>query len=130
MQVDHLDAVAPGIAKIAAKGRLQFQAILLLHCLTHLIQLFLIAHDESEMTNPIRLNLLHFENGEKLVLTQFQKSVAFATIHFLQIKDVFIKFYRRFYVIHFDREVVASINLHAHERSEEHTSELQSHSDL
>src|SRR6266496_1140197 len=115
MQVDHLDAVAPGIAKIAAKGRLQFQAILLLHCLTHLIQLFLIAHDESEMTNPIRLNLLHFENGKKLVLTQLQKSVAFATIHFLQIKDVFIKFYRRFYVIHFDREVVASINLHAHE---------------
>ncbi len=115
MQVDHLDAVAPGIAKIAAKGRLQFQTVLFLHCLTHLIQLFLIAHDQSEMTNPIRLDLLHFENGEKLVLTQFQKSVAFATIHFLQIKDVFVKFYRRFYIIHFDREVIASVNLHAHE---------------
>src|SRR6266480_76996 len=115
MQVDDLDTVAPGIAKIAAKRRLQSQTVLFLHFLAHLIQLLLIAHDESEMTDPVRLNLLHFENGEKLVLTQFQKSVAFATIHFLQIKDVFIKFYRRFYVIHFDREVVASINLHAHE---------------
>src|SRR5438477_5484294 len=115
MQVDHLDAVTPGIAKIAAKWRLQSQTVLFLHLLAHLIQLFLIAHDESEMTNPIRLDLLHFENGEKLVLNQFQKSVAFATIHFLQIKDVFIKFYRRFDIVHFDCEVIASINLHAHE---------------
>src|SRR5436309_3604067 len=115
MQVDHLDAVAPGVAKIAAKRRFQSQTVLFLHFLAHLIQLFLIAHDESEMTDPIRLDLLDFENGEKLVFTQFQKSVAFATIRLLQIKDVFIKFYRRFYIIHFDREMIASINLHAHE---------------
>src|SRR5213596_1704473 len=115
MQVDHLNAVAPGIAKIAAKRRLQFQTVLFLHFLAHLIQLLLIANDESEVTNSIRLNLLHFKNGEKLVLTQLQKSVALATSHFLQIKDVFIKFYRRFCIIHFDREVIASINLHAHE---------------
>src|SRR5438045_7898987 len=82
-----------------------------MYCIT----LYTITHNNSYITNPIMLNLLYYENGEKLLLTQFQKSVAFATIHLLQIKDVFIKFYRRFYIIHFDREVVASINLHAHE---------------
>ena len=56
------------------------------------------------MTDPVRLDPLDFEDGEKLVLTQFQKGVAFAAIHLLQIKDVFIKFYRRFDIIHFDRE--------------------------
>src|SRR5437588_9445978 len=67
------------------------------------------------MTDAVRLDLLDFENGRKLVLTQLQKSIAFATIHLLQNEDVFIKFYRRFYIIHFNREMIASINLHAHE---------------
>src|SRR5438045_5954807 len=93
MQVDHLNAVAPGIAKIAAKRRLQFQTVLFLNFLAHLIQLLLIAHDESEVTNSIRLNLLHFKNGEKLVLTQLQKRVALATSQFLQTKELFINFY-------------------------------------
>src|SRR5438067_12098238 len=108
MQVDHLDAVTPGIAKIAAKWRLQSQTALFLHLLAHLIQLFLIAPDESEMTNPIRLHLLHSANGEKLVLTQFQKSGAFPTIHSLEIKDVYIEFHRRLDIVHSHRDVIAS----------------------
>src|SRR6476619_601738 len=115
VQIDHLDAVAPGVAKIAAKSRLQFQTVLLLHLFAHLSELFLVAHDESKMTDPVRLDLLDFENGEKLVLTQFHESVAFAAIHLLQIKDILIKFHRRSDIIHFDRDVFESINLHAHE---------------
>src|SRR5438477_3097194 len=71
VQIDHLDAVAPGVAKIAAKSRLQFQTVLLLHLLAHLSKLFLVAHNESKMTDPVRLDPLDFEDGEKLVLPQF-----------------------------------------------------------
>jgi len=49
------------------------------------------------------------------VFTQFQESVAFAAIHFLQIEYILVKLYRRLYIAYFDREVIAAINLHAHE---------------
>src|SRR4026209_506169 len=67
------------------------------------------------MANPVRLYLTHLEDREKLMFTQFQESVAFAAIHFRQIEYILIKLYRRLYIGYFDREVVASINLHAHE---------------
>jgi hypothetical protein len=67
------------------------------------------------MANPVRFYLVDLEDREKLVVTQFQESVAFAAIHFLQIEYILIKLYRRLYIAYFDREVIASINLHAHE---------------
>jgi hypothetical protein len=67
------------------------------------------------VANPVRFYLIDLEDREKLVFTQFQESVAFAAIHFLQIEYILIKLYRRLYIAHFDREVIASINLHAHE---------------
>src|SRR5207244_10949113 len=66
-------------------------------------------------TFSCRLDPLDFEHVEELVLSQFQKRGAFATFHLLQIKDILIKFHRRSDIIHFNRDVVASINLHAHE---------------
>ena len=68
------------------------------------VSCFFVAHDESKMTDPVRLDPLDFEDGEKLVLPQFQKGVAFATIHLLQIEDILIKSHRRFDIIHFNRE--------------------------
>jgi hypothetical protein len=67
------------------------------------------------MANPVRFYLIDLEDREKLVFTQFQESVAFAAIHFLQIEYILIKLYRLLYIAYFDREVIASINLHAHE---------------
>src|SRR5205085_1349521 len=67
------------------------------------------------MTNPVRLYLTLLKDREKLVFTQFQESVAFTAIHFLEIEYILIELYRRFYIAHFDCDVIASINLHAHE---------------
>jgi len=67
------------------------------------------------MANPVRSYLSDLEDGEKLVFTQSQESVAFAAIHFLQIEYILIKLYRRLYIAYFDREVIASVNLRAHE---------------
>src|SRR5438094_4963673 len=60
VQIDHLDAVAPGVAKIAAKSRLKSQTILLLHLFAHLSELFLVAPDQSKLPYPVRLPPLHF----------------------------------------------------------------------
>src|SRR5690349_10461870 len=67
------------------------------------------------MANPVRLYLTHLEDREKLVLTQFQESVAFTAIHFLEIEYILIELHRCLHIAHFDRDVIASINLHAHE---------------
>src|SRR4029079_19357121 len=67
------------------------------------------------MANSVRFYLTHLEDREKLVFTQFKESVAFASIHFLQIEYILIELYRRLYIAHFDRDVIAPINLHAHE---------------
>ena len=67
------------------------------------------------MANPVLSYLIDLEHREKLMFTQFQEGIAFAAIHFLQIEHIFIKLYGRLYIAHFDRDVIASINLHAHE---------------
>src|SRR5436309_1491379 len=67
------------------------------------------------MANAVWSNLVDFEHGEKLMFTQLQESVAFAAIHFLQIKHILVKPYRCLYVAHFYSDMIASKNLHAHE---------------
>ena len=67
------------------------------------------------MADPVWFYFVDLEDREKLMFTQFQESVAFARIHFLQIEYIFVKINRRLYIAHFDRDVIASINLHAHE---------------
>jgi len=67
------------------------------------------------MASPVRFYLIDLEDREKLVFTQFQESIAFAAIHFLQIQYILIKLHRRIYIAYFDRAVIASISLHAHE---------------
>jgi hypothetical protein len=66
------------------------------------------------MPHVCPLNFVHFENGEKLMLTQFEERVAFAATHLFQIENVLVKCHRLHDIIHFDRDMIASIDLHAH----------------
>jgi hypothetical protein len=60
------------------------------------------------------LDFFNFENREELVLAQFEKGVAFAPVEFFQIENILIERDRFLDVIDFDRDVIASVNLHAH----------------
>ena len=116
MQIDHLDAIAPRIAKIASKWWFQFQSILLRHLLTDLGNLLLVADHQPEMPGSIRLELRYLEDGEELMLAQLKEGVAFTTVELLQIKDVFIKLHRCLDVVDFDCQMIAAVDLHAHAR--------------
>jgi hypothetical protein len=61
------------------------------------------------------LHFFHLKNGEELVLAKLEKRVALAPIQFLEIENVLIKRDRFCDVVYFYRDVIASINLHAHE---------------
>jgi hypothetical protein len=63
------------------------------------------------------LEFFHFENGEKLVLAELEKGVAFAAVQFFEIENVFVKRDRLLDVIYLDRNMIASVDLHAHFRS-------------
>ena len=54
-----------------------------------------------------------FEDGQELVLAEFEEGVAFAFIELLEIEYVFIKRDRLFDVVHFNSDVIAAVNLNA-----------------
>jgi hypothetical protein len=66
------------------------------------------------MPHVCSLNFADFENGEELMLPQFEKGVALTAAHLLEIENVLIKCHRLLNVIHLDRDMIASIDLHAH----------------
>lgn len=66
------------------------------------------------MSLSILLQLLHFENGEELMLAEFEERVTLAAVEFFQIEDVLVKRDRLSNVVHFDRDVIAAVNLYAH----------------
>src|SRR5215471_18268109 len=66
------------------------------------------------MTHVCSLNFVDFENGEELMVTQFEEGVAFAAAHLLEIENILVKGHRLLNVIHLDSNMIASINLHAH----------------
>jgi len=114
VKIDHLDAIAPRIAKIAAKRRLQFELVFLGEFLSNLLKLCFVANHDPEMPHVCPLNLVDFENGEKLMLTQFEERVAFAAAHLFQIENILVERHRLLDIIHFNGHMIASINLHAH----------------
>src|SRR6266508_4504207 len=61
------------------------------------------------------LNFFHLENREELVFAEFEKRVALAAVQFFEIENVFVKRDRLFDIVDFDRDVIASVNLYAHE---------------
>jgi hypothetical protein len=69
------------------------------------------------VTGAIGLQFFHFENGEKLVRAELEKSVAFAAVHLFELKDILVKRDRLFDVVDLYRDVVAAVNVHAHLRS-------------
>jgi hypothetical protein len=114
VKIDNLNAIAPRIVKITSKWRLQFQSVLAGDFLAHFRDLFFIAHHDAEMAHPAGLQLLHFEDGEELMLAQFEEGVAFTAIELLEIENVFVKRDRFLNVVHFDRDMITAVNLHTH----------------
>jgi hypothetical protein len=48
------------------------------------------------------------------MVAQLEERVALAATHLLQVENILVKGYRLLGVIHLDRDMIASINLHAH----------------
>jgi hypothetical protein len=48
------------------------------------------------------------------MVTQFEERVALPSTHLFEVENVFVKGYCLLNVIHLDRDMIASINLHAH----------------
>ena len=113
MKIDNLNAVAPRIAKIAAKWRQQFDLVLLCQLFADLLELVFVANHDAEMANIDRVNFVDFENGEKLVFAEFEERVAFTFIKLLEIENILVEGNRLFYVADFDRDVVATVDFNA-----------------
>jgi len=76
--------------------------------------LLFIAHHDSEMSHSSGMQLLYLENGEELVLAELEKRITFTAVEFFQIENVLVKRDRLPNVVHFDRDVITSKNLHTH----------------
>ena len=48
------------------------------------------------------------------MVTQFEERIALAAAHLLEIENIPVKGHRLLNVIHLDRDMIASIDLHAH----------------
>src|SRR6266403_4731062 len=114
MKIDHLDAVAPRIVKVAAKRRLEFEFVFARDLFAHFRDLLLVAYHDSKVAHPAGMQFVHFENGEELMLAELEKGVAFAAVHLLEIENVLIKRDRLLDVVHFNRDVITTVNLYAH----------------
>ena len=114
VKIDNLNAVAPGIVKVATKRRLEFQFVFSSQFLPDFFDLFFVAHHDSEMAHVGWLNFFYFKNCEELVLAEFEEGIAFSAVELLQIENVLIKRDRLFDVINLDRDMITSVNLHAH----------------
>src|SRR5438132_14045627 len=102
MQINYLNPIAEWITEIAAKTWNQFQSVFFGDLFAYFSELRLVAHHNAEMPHAVRLELLHFENREELMLTQFEECVTFALVELFKIKDIMVEGHRLFHIIHFD----------------------------
>src|SRR5215472_5528574 len=114
MKINDLNAISPWIAKVAAKRRLQFEFVFVRKLLFDFIQLRFIANHDPEMPHVCSLNFVDFENREELMVTQSEERVALAATHLFKIEHIFVKGSRLLNVIHLNRDMIASIDLHVH----------------
>jgi hypothetical protein len=114
VQIDYLNPVAKRIVKIATESGDQFQAVLLCDFFPNLRELPFIAHHDSEVSHPVGPHFLDLEHREELVRAEFEKSVTFAFVEFFEVENVLVKRDCFCHVSHFDGDVVAAIDLHAH----------------
>jgi hypothetical protein len=114
VKIDHLNAISPWVAKVAAERGLQFEFVFLDNFLSDFLELRFIANHDPEMPHVCSLNFVDFENRQELMVTQFEERVALAATHLFEIENVFVKSHRLLNVIHLDRDMIASVDLHAH----------------
>jgi hypothetical protein len=114
VKIDHLNAISPWIAKVAAERGLQIEFIFLGKFPSDFLKLRFIANHDPEMPHVCSLNFVDFENRQELMVPQFEERVALAATHLFEIEDILVKGHRLLNVIHLDRNMIASINLHAH----------------
>src|SRR5438477_1596470 len=114
VKIDNLDTVAPWITEIAAERRFEFQLVFAGEFLPYLCELLFVAHHDPEVAHVRGLNFFHLENGEELVLAELEKGVALAAVQFFEIENVFVKRDRLFDIVHLDRDMITSVNLHVH----------------
>jgi hypothetical protein len=114
VKIDDLNAIPPGIAKVAAERRLQFEFVFLGKFLSDFLKLRFIANHDPEMPHVCSLNFVDFENRQELMVTQFEERVALAAAHLFEIENILVKGHRLLNVIHLDGDMIASIDLHAH----------------
>ena len=114
MKIHHLNPIAERIAEVTAEPRNQFQPVLLRDLLAHLGELHFIANHYAEMPHAVGLHFLDFEHREELMLAELEERIAFSFVKLLQIENVLVERDRLLHVIHFDGDMIASVNLHAH----------------
>src|SRR5438132_8572296 len=66
------------------------------------------------MPHVCGLNCFYFKNRQELVLAEFEEGITFAAVEFFEIEDILVERDRLVDVINLDRDVIASIHLHAH----------------
>src|SRR5579872_5126327 len=91
MQIDHLDAVAERVMEVATETWDQLETVLFRHLIADGLELRLVAHDQAEVTDPIPLHALDFEERQELMLTDLEERIALALIVFLQGEHILIK---------------------------------------
>jgi len=114
VQIHDLNAVPKRIVKVATKRRDKIDPVLFRKLFANLIQLRLVAHNQTKVSGPVGLQLLHLEDSEELMLTDSEESVAFSFIHFLELEDILVKRHCFRHVVHLDRNVVDSVDTHTH----------------
>jgi hypothetical protein len=113
VKIDNLYAVAPRIVKIAPKRRLKFQLVFAGNFLADFRQLGFVPHHDSEMPHPP--GKFFTSDGEKLVLAELEEGVSFTAVELFEIENILVERNRLFDVVHFNGDVIATVNLDAHD---------------
>jgi hypothetical protein len=114
VKIDNLNPITPGIAKVAAERRFQFQFVFLSEFLANFLQLRFVPNHDPEMPHVCALDVVDFENREELMVTQFEERIALAATHLFEIENILVKRHRLLNVIDLDGDMIASIDFHAH----------------
>jgi len=114
VKIDHLNPISPWIVKVAAERRLQLEFVFPGKFLSDFLELRFIANHDPEMPHVCSLNFVDFENRQELMVTQFEERIALSAAHLFEIENILVKGHRLLNVIHLDRDMIASIDLHAH----------------
>jgi hypothetical protein len=114
VKIDHLNAIPPWVAKVAAKRRLQCEFVFLGKFFSDFLQLRFIPNHDPEMPHVCSLNFVDFENRQELMVTQLKERIALAATHLFEIENVLVKGHRLLNIIHLNGDMIASIDLHAH----------------